>query len=351
MGENVTAYRLEEIALKINAEIRGDPDCLIECAEPLVSAGPSAITFLGNAKYHHLLAATKAAAVILSAQDAAECPTNALISANPELSFTQVLNLLYPAKQVAPGIHASVVIEANCKIDASVTIGPHCVIEEGVTIGANTLIEAGVFIGRNSQIGADCHLYSRVTIYHQVVLGDRVIIHSGAVLGADGFGLAHDGQQWIKIPQIGGVAIGNDVEIGANTTIDRGALKPTVIGHGVKIDNLVQIAHNVKIGSHTAIAGCTAIAGSTEVGSYCMIGGAVCINGHIKIADGVMLTGSSAVAHSIEAPGVYSSGVAVQKNSEWRRNMIRFQQLDQMAKRLRRLERKMEVTDDSTEIH
>jgi UDP-3-O-[3-hydroxymyristoyl] glucosamine N-acyltransferase len=347
----MAAYRLEEIAQKINAEVRGDPYCLVERAEPLASAGPSAITFLANAQYRHFLAETQAAAVILSAQYAEECPTNALIVANPELAFAQLLGLLYPAPKSTPGIHSSAVIGSNCNVDPSVSIGPNCVIEDGVIIGANSLIAAGVFIGRNTRIGADCHLYPRVTLYHEVILGDRVIIHSGAVIGADGFGLAHDGRQWIKIPQIAGVSIGNDVEIGANTSVDRGALKPTVIGHGVKIDNLVQIAHNVKIGNHTAIAGCAAIAGSTEVGSHCMIGGAVCINGHIKISDGVILTGSSVVAHSIDAPGVYSSGVAVQKNSEWRRNMIRFQQLDDMAKRLRRLEQNMGVTNDSTEKH
>ncbi len=214
------------------------------------------------------------------------------------------------------------------------------------------MIGAGSVIGEDSRIGEYCRIYSRVTLYHGIRLGDRVIIHSGAVIGADGFGLAHDGQQWIKIPQIGRVIVGDDVEIGANTTIDRGALQDTVIGQGVKIDNLVQIGHNVKIGDHTAMAGCVGIAGSTEIGRHCMIGGSASISGHLEIANGVILTGTSVVGQSISEPGVYSSGIGVQKNSLWRRNTLRFHQLDDMAKRLRHLEKKFgEESRDGTDEH
>lgn len=331
-------YSLEQISKQLHAQLQGDPQCQIDRAEPLASATAGAITFLTNARYKSYLANTQASAVILRQEDAQDCPTNALIVANPELAFSQLLNLLYPTPKSIPGIHPSAVIGQDCHIDPSAMIGPHCVIEDGVRIGANTLIGAGSVVGAGSQIGENCRIYSRVSIYHRVKLGNRVIIHSGAVIGADGFGLAHDGQQWIKIPQVGGVEIGDDVEIGANTTVDRGALQNTIIGKGVKIDNLVQIAHNVKIGDHTAIAGCTGIAGSTEIGRHCMLGGSVAVNGHIKITDGVILTGTAAVGHSITEPGVYSSGIGVEKNSVWRRNMLRFHQLDEIAKRLRRLE-------------
>lgn len=341
-------YTLQEIAEQIRAELKGDPHCEIERAAPLAAAKPGTITFLTNPQYQHFLANTQASAVILRSADANECPTNALIVKNPELAFTQVLNLLYPQPVVKPGVHSTAVIGEHCQIHPSAAIGAYCVIADGVHIGARTVIEAGTAIGAETKIGADCHLYSKVTLYHRVVLGDRVILHSGAVIGADGFGLTHDGQGWIKIPQVGGVMIGDDVEIGANTTVDRGALQDTVIGKGVKIDNLVQIAHNVKIGDHTAIAGCVAIAGSTEIGSHCMVGGSAAINGHIKITDGVILTGTAAVGQSITEPGVYSSGVGVQKNSVWRRNMVRFHQLDEIAKRLRKLEQKSDSYEEQS---
>lgn len=331
-------YSLEQIAKEIQAQLRGDPDCQVDRAEPLSSATAGSITFLANAQYQSYLSHTQASAVILRVEDASKCTTNALIVSNPELAFSRLLNLLYALPPQIPGIHPTAIIGQNCQIDSTARIGPYCVIEDGVRIGAYSVLNAHSGVGMNTQIGAHCYLYSRVTLYHGVIIGDRVIIHSGAVIGSDGFGLAHDGQQWVKIPQVGGVSVGDDVEIGANTTIDRGALQNTIIGRGVKIDNLVQIAHNDKIGDHTAIAGCVAIAGSTEIGKHCMIGGSASITGHIKITDGVILTGTAAVGQSISEPGVYSSGVGVQKNSLWRRNMLRFHQLDSMAKRLRHLE-------------
>jgi UDP-3-O-[3-hydroxymyristoyl] glucosamine N-acyltransferase len=344
-----TSYSLDEISKKIHAQLKGDPQCRIDRAEPLHVAKSGAISFLASARYRSFLTDTQASAVILRAEDAEKCKVNVLITSNPELAFSQLLNFLYPGPPIAPGIHASAVIGENCQIDPSATVGPHCVIGDRVRIGARTVIGAGSVIEEDSQIGEYCRVYSRVTLYHGVIVGDRVIIHSGAVVGADGFGLAHDGRQWIKIPQIGRVVIGDDVEIGANTTIDRGALQDTVIGQGVKIDNLVQIGHNVKIGEHTAIAGCVAIAGSTEIGRNCMFGGSASLAGHLEITDGVILTGTAAVGQSIPEPGVYSSGVGVQKNSLWRRNMLRFYQLDDMAKRLRRLEQIKESRDGTDE--
>jgi UDP-3-O-[3-hydroxymyristoyl] glucosamine N-acyltransferase len=340
-------YSLEKIASQIQAELRGDPQCLIDRAEPLADAGVGAITFLANPRYRAFLLETRASAVILRAEDAEKCPVNSLVTENPELAFSRLLHLLYPAPRVEASVHPTVVIGKNCELDPTAVIGAYCVIADGVKMGAHTIVDSGCVIGANSRIGAHCRLYNRVTLYHDVNIGDRTMIHSGAVIGADGFGLAHDGRQWVKTPQIGGVTIGNDVEIGANTTIDRGALQNTVIEDGVKIDNLVQVAHNVKIGAHTAIAGCVAIAGSTRIGRHCMIGGSAMISGHIDIADGVILTGSAAVGQSINEPGVYSSGVGVQKNSVWRRNMLRFHQLDDLAKRLRRLEKQFENGEEA----
>jgi UDP-3-O-[3-hydroxymyristoyl] glucosamine N-acyltransferase len=335
-------YTLAEIAREIQARCEGDPECQINHAQALAHAGPGAISFLVGAQYLPDLSQTRASAVILKAEDADKCSTNKLISPHPELAFVRVLNFLYPPSTPAAGVHPTAVIGKHCQIDPSATIDANCVIEDAVSIGAHTWIGANSVVGAGCRIGSHCHIYSRVTLYHGVSLGNRVIVHSGAVLGADGFGLTHDGRQWVKIPQIGGVEIHDDVEIGANTTVDRGALQNTVVGRGVKIDNLVQIAHNVKIGENTAIAGCVGIAGSAEIGKNCMFGGGVSINGHIKIADGVILTGTTVVGYSITEPGVYSSGVGHQKNSTWRRNVIRFQQLDEMAKRLRRLEEQYE---------
>lgn len=331
-------YNLDFIVKTLSAELKGDPLCVIDRAEPLASATAGAISFLTHARYFPHLAHTQASAVIIKAEDVEQCPTNAIIVANPELAFAKVLEILYPKLKPDAGIHPTAIIGENCQIDSTASIGPYCVLEEGVKIGAYSIIKAGTIIGAYSQIGENCLIYSRVTIYHQIKIGDRVIIHSGAVIGADGFGLAHDGRQWVKIPQVGAVELHNDVEIGANTTVDRGALKNTVVAKGVKIDNLVQVAHNVRIGEHTAIAGCTGIAGSTEIGRFCMIGGGVSINGHIKLCDGVVLTGTTVIRQSLTEPGIYSSGVDALKNSTWRRNVIRFNQLDDIAKRLRRLE-------------
>lgn len=339
-------YTLKEIAKHINAELQGDSHCQIERAEPLATATQGSISFLANAQYRHFLSHTQASAVILRSVDADQCPTHKLIVNNPELAFTQLLNLLYPLPKANPGIHNTAIIGENCRIDPSAAIGAYCVIGDRVQIGAQSVIEAGTTLGSDVKIGERCHLYSRVTLYHEVTLGNGVILHSGAIIGADGFGLAHDGQKWVKTPQVGRVEIGDECEIGANTTVDRGALHNTVIGKGVKIDNLVQVAHNVKIGDHTAIAACVAIGGSTEIGRHCMIGGGASITGHIKIMDGVILTGTASVGQSITEPGAYSSGIAIQKHSVWRRNMLRFQKLDEMAKRLRSLEQKLNVVEE-----
>lgn len=335
----MTPFKLSDLAKKINADLQGDPDCLIYRAEPLAVAKGGSISFLANAKYKSHLANTQASAVILRKEEAANCPTNALIVANPELAIAELLSFIYSESPKKSGIHPSAAIGEHCQIDETVSIAAYSVIEDGVVIKANSVIEAGCYIGKNVQIGANCRLYPQVKIYHGVRIEENTIIHSGAVIGADGFGLAHNGKKWVKMPQIGSVVIGKEVEIGANTTIDRGALQDTIIGNGVKIDNLVHIGHNVKIGDNTAIAGCAGIAGSTEIGKNCMIGGAAGITGHIKICDGVMIGPAGTVAQSIDEPGLYYSGTGVQKHTAWRRNMLRFKQLDELAKRVSQLER------------
>jgi UDP-3-O-[3-hydroxymyristoyl] glucosamine N-acyltransferase len=315
-------YCLSELATRLGAELHGDPSCVISGVATLQHAKAQQISFLDNPRYRKYLANTQASAVILTSTDLALCTTNALIMDNPYLGYAKVASLFDQASKIKPGIHPTAVIAEGCVIDPTASIGPHCVIGEGTHIGAHS------------------RLYANVTLYQGVRIGDRVIIHSGAVIGSDGFGFAQNKGTWYKVPQLGGVIIGNDVEIGANTTIDRGALDDTIIADGVKLDNQIQIAHNVVIGAHTAIAGCVAIAGSTVIGKYCAIGGRASIAGHITITDKVMIAGGSGVSQSITEPGVYSSSIAtVQAATSWNRNLMRIYQLDEMAQRLRKLEK------------
>jgi UDP-3-O-[3-hydroxymyristoyl] glucosamine N-acyltransferase len=255
------------------------------------------------------------------------------------LAFVAAVHLFHPATSVTAGIHETAVIGKNCKIDPSVSIGPYCVIEENVTIGPKTRLMANVVVGEGSVIGEDCVLNRHVTLYHDVSLGSRVMLHSGVVVGADGFGFTQSQGHWIKVPQIGRVVIEDDVEIGANSAVDRGALTDTIIHKGVKIDNLVQIAHNVEIGEHTIIAGCVAIAGSVKIGKHCMIGGACNISGHLTIADWVVLTGTASVVSSIEEAGIYSSGINARPHREWVKTVIRLGQLNEIEKRIKQLEK------------
>ena len=244
-------------------------------------------------------------------------------------------------------MHPSANVAIGAVVDNSASIGAGAVIEDGARIGARTAIGPGCVVGHDAIVGNDCRLAANVTLCHGVRLGERVLIHPGVVIGADGFGIANDGGVWEKVPQLGAVEICDDVEIGANTTIDRGALRDTFIGCGVKIDNLVQIGHNVQIGEHTAIAACVAIGGSAKVGRRCTIGGAASLAGHLEIVDDVHLTATSAVPNSITVPGVYSSGMPVQENRAWRRNVIRMRHLDEMARQLKSLRAEVERLSSS----
>lgn len=337
-------FTLRQLAEHLVAEYVGADAAqanVVRGLAPLRSAKPDDLTFLSRADYAKYLPECRAAAVIVSDKLQLECSVPLLKVKNSYLAYAQVSALFDRRPRIQPGIDASASIDPSATLDPSVAIGPRVVIGAGVSIAAGTEVNAGCVIGPNTRIGKDCLLQANVTLYHGAVLGDRVLIHGGAVIGADGFGFApKPGGGWQKIHQLGVVRIGNDVEIGANSTIDRGAIEDTVIEDGVIIDNQVQIAHNVKIGKNTAIAACTGIAGSTTIGANCTIAGAVGIVGHLTIVDNVHITAMTLVTGSIDQPGSYSSGTHLLPTQEWRRSAVRFGQLDEMAKRLKKLEKK-----------
>src|SRR5882672_151179 len=321
--------RLGELAVRFGCQLRGDPELGVEAVSTLEAARPGTVTFLANARYRKFLPATRATAVILEPAYAEECPGAALLSANPYAIYARVAALLHPAPQAPAGVHASAVIAADAAIAASACIGPLVVIEAGVRVGERAVIGPGCVLQAGAVVGADSHLVARVTLGRDAVIGARAILHPGSVVGADGFGFAREPAGWVKVPQLGAVRIGDDVEIGANTTIDRGAIEDTVIEEDVKLDNQIQIGHNVRIGAHTAIAGCVGISGSTTIGKRCMIGGAVGIAGHLSIADDVMITGLSLVSRSITKAGIYSSALPLEDARLFRRNAARFRHLDE----------------------
>lgn len=331
---------LGKLAEEAGGELQNaDPDCEIAGVATLQHAAEGDISFLANAAYRKYLKSTRASAVILSPEDAATYPAAAIVSSNPYSVYARVAALVSPPAPVRQGIHNSASLDPECSVAASAWVGPHCVIEKGAVINAGVQMAAGCFIGADSVIGTDCRLSANVVICHAVTIGERVRIAAGAVIGSDGFGLANEGGRWLNVPQLGSVRIGNDVDIGANTTIDRGALEDTVLEEGVRLDNQIQVAHNVHIGAHTAVAGCVGISGSARIGKYCMIGGGSGIVGHLEIADHVIITGMTMVTKSITRPGVYSSGVPAQENDAWNRNYARFRQLDKLARKVHSLER------------
>lgn len=342
-------YRLVELAVAIDAELRGDPARVIRGLGGLEHARPDQITFLASPAYRRHLATTNAGAVVLAPGVADSCVVDCLIVDDPYRAFAALSRLFAAPPGTEPGVHPSAVVAADARIHESASIGAHCSIEAGAEIGERTVVSAGCRVGAGSRIGSACLLWANVVLYHGVRLGNRVTVHAGAVLGADGFGFAPGPQGWEKIAQLGGVDIGDDVEIGAGTTIDRGALEDTVIEQGVKIDNQVQIAHNARIGAHTAIAGCAGIAGSVRIGSRCRIGGGAGLVGHITVVDGVTITPMSLVTRSIEEPGTYTSGTVLQESRRWKRSALRFDELDDMNRRLRRLERLSMRTDPGEE--
>ncbi len=328
------AHPLAELAARFGLEVRGDGGTLIHGVGTLADAGPGQLSFLANPRYRRELASSRAGAVVLSAADAADAPMPCLVARQPYVAFARIAALFEPVPVHAPGIHPSAVVAADAVVDPGAHVGPFTSIGARCRIGAGAVIGPGCVLGEDNEVGPGCELVARVTLVTRVRLGARVRIHPGAVLGADGFGLAMDAGRWTKVPQLGGVVVGDDCEIGANTTIDRGALGDTVLEEDVRLDNQIQVGHNVRIGAHTAMAGCVAVAGSARIGRYCLVGGAAGIAGHLEICDKVTITAMSFVTQSITEPGEYSSGMPVQDGRVWRRNAARFRHLDEMARKL-----------------
>ncbi|WXL27962.1 UDP-3-O-(3-hydroxymyristoyl)glucosamine N-acyltransferase [Ectopseudomonas mendocina] len=336
-------FRLGELAERLGATLCGPADKEVCGLATLQDAGPDHLSFLANAQYRKYLSTTGAGAVLLTEADAQGFSGNALIVANPYLAYAELSHLFDRKPLPVLGVHPTAVVAADAQIDPTASIGAHAVIEAGARVAANVTIGAQCFVGARSVIGEGGWLAPRVTLYHDVCIGKRVVIQSGAVIGGEGFGFANEKGTWQKIAQIGGVTIGDDVEIGANTTVDRGALSDTLIGNGVKLDNQIMIAHNVQIGDNTAMAGCCGISGSTKIGKNCMIAGGVGMVGHIEVCDNVFVTGMTMVTRNITEPGSYSSGTAMQPASEWRKSAARIRQLDDMARRLQLLEKQLEA--------
>jgi UDP-3-O-[3-hydroxymyristoyl] glucosamine N-acyltransferase len=327
---------LGELAIRFGCTLKGDPDVRVSHVASLEGAGPDALTFLANPRYRKFLADTRAGAVVLEPKLADECRAPALISKNPYATYARIAAVLHPPPPVAPGRHDSAVVDATAQIDPTAAIGAKAVIGAGVRIGPRVLVGPGCVVMEGARIDADTRLTANVTLCAGVAIGERCILHPGVVIGADGFGIAPDQGEWVKIPQIGSVRIGNDVEIGANTTVDRGAIGDTVLGDGVKLDNQIQIAHNVVVGDHTAIAAMSGISGSTTVGKRCMFGGQVGVAGHLTICDDVVLMGRSFASGNITKPGYYASGIAVDEASRFRKNAARFHQLDELFREVRK---------------
>jgi UDP-3-O-[3-hydroxymyristoyl] glucosamine N-acyltransferase len=345
-------YSLDELVTRFGGVVHGDGAVRVNGLAPLDSACAGQLAFLANPKYLAQVDDTRAGAVLIDAASLAALrrPQGRayIVTPNPYAYFARVAQVfaatLEPATRA--GVHPSAVVDASARVDPSAAIGPGVVVEAGAVVGAHARLDAHVYVGHASRIGAHAHLYPCVTVYRGCTLGERVIVHSGAVIGADGFGFARDSNEWIKIPQVGGVNVGDDVEIGANTTIDRGAMADTVIEHDVKIDNLVQIGHNCRIGAYTVIAGCVGIAGSTTIGRNCMLGGAVGVAGHVTLADGVVVTAQSGVSKSLTRAGVYTSAFPAIDNAHWNRNAAVMRNLDKMRDRVRHLEAAIEALKD-----
>lgn len=340
------AFTLAELAEKTGVAVQGDGSVVIERVATLQNADTGSISFLANPRYRRYLKDTRASAVVVASDDASACLTPALLSDNPYATYARVAALLYPLRPARSGIHPSAFVADDAVLANDAWIGPMSVVESGAVVGSGVQIGAGCVIGENVNVGAHSHLVANVTLYAGIRIGERALIHAGVVVGSDGFGIADDAGRWVKVPQVGSVVIGNDVEIGANTSIDCGALEDTVLEDGVKLDNQIQVGHNVRIGAHTAIAGCVGIAGSARIGKHCAIGGGAGILGHLELADYVQVTAMSLVTKSISEPGTYSSGVPVQAKKDWHKTYARMSQLDTMVRRIRELEKKLATAEE-----
>lgn len=337
------SYSLREIAAQLGGEVLGDGEVAVSRMASLASAKPGDLSFLSDTKYRALLTSTGASAVIvgMEARDATSLPR--IVTENPYAYFARVSSLLNPVRVAEPGVHATAVIEPSAIVPASASIAAHCHIGHHVRLGENVVIGSGAVIGDNVTIGNDSCLHANVTIYAGCELGSNCVISSGVVIGADGFGYAEEHGKWVKIPQVGRVIIGDAVEIGANTTIDRGALDDTVIEEGVKLDNLIQIGHNCCIGAHSVIAGCVGIAGSARIGRHCRIGGAAMILGHLEIADGVTVSPGSMITRSLGKADTYTALMPFLPHDKWLKTAAHLRHLDDMVTRIARLENELEA--------
>jgi UDP-3-O-[3-hydroxymyristoyl] glucosamine N-acyltransferase len=336
-----TNFRLADLARSLGGEVLGDPDTEVCALASLMSAGPGDLSFFNQARYRSQLDATRASAVIVSEAERDSTSLPRIVCSDPYAYYARAVALLHPEPVPAPGIHALAAVAPDAVIDPSASIGPGCHVGRGASVAARAVLEAGCSLGDGASLGEDSRLHANVTIYPRCVIGRRAIIHSGAVIGADGFGMAREGERWRKIPQIGRVVIGDDVEIGANTAIDRGALDDTVIEDGVKLDNLIQIGHNVRIGANTAMAGCVGVAGSARIGRRCTIGGGASILGHLEICDDVNIGALGIVSRSINEPGTYAGFYPLQKKKDWARTAVLLRNLERLHDRVEALERSL----------
>lgn len=335
----MSRYSLGEIARRFGLTLRGDADASVDGVCTLSPGRPGGLAYLSDASHRRLLAGTRAEAVILTADQADDCPCATLVAERPRLAFARIAALFEPPGP-GPGTAASATIAPDAEVDPNAAIGERAVVGTGARVGPGCVLEAGCVIGRDAVIGADTRVGANAVIGDRVRLGERVRVEPGAIVGARGFGLEPDGQgAWEPIPQLGSVVVGDDVEIGAGCTIDRGAIEDTVLEQGIKLDSQVHIAHNCRIGAHTVIAGCTGVAGSTSIGRHCLIGGGVGIGDHVTVADRVIITGGTQVPADIVEPGVYSSTLKAMPAGEWRKRLALLRKLDRIEKRLRQLER------------
>lgn len=332
------ALRLAELATLVNAKVVGDPDSTILCVDSLERAGPEAITFFADRKLADQLSHCNAGAVLLNAKDEARFAGNRLLVDDPYAAYATIARKLHPDAAVPGGVHASAVVASGAQIDSSACISARAVIADDVVIGPRVLIGAGAVIEQGVTIGADTRIGSNAVICGSATLGERCRISAGVVIGESGFGFAPTDDGWIGIPQLGSVRIGNDVEVGAQTSIDRGTINDTVIGDGVKLDNQIQVGHNVQIGEHSIVAACAGIAGSAVIGKRCMIAGKAAIKDHVNLADDVVIEAAGVVLKSIAQPGRYSSVVSVQESRRWKRNSVIISKLDELLERIRNLE-------------
>ncbi|MBK1720931.1 UDP-3-O-(3-hydroxymyristoyl)glucosamine N-acyltransferase [Thiocystis violacea] len=338
---------LEELAQRLAVPLLGDGRVMVSRVAQLSKADACSLTFLGDSKYRSQLADTRAAAVILTQADADASRVPVLVSDNPYLTFARAAGILYPQPARPSGIHPSAVVDSTAQVHPSAWIGPTSVLEAQTVVAARVFVGPGCILGEGVTVGEDSRLVARVTLCAGTQVGRRALLHPGAVIGREGFGFARDGERWVRIPQVGRAVLGDDVEIGANTCVDRGAVEDTLIGNGVKLDNHIQIGHNVVVGDNTAMAANTGISGSTRIGRNCTISGAVGMAGHLEIGDDVHFTGMAMVTRSFTEPGSYSSGIPAMPTAEWRRNVARFRHLDELTRRVKQLEVAVETMNEA----